>query len=329
MSGVPERFEWVVSAGAARMRLDRFLALQGELGTRSQIQRLIRDGCVQVGSQPVKPGTTLRPGDRVVVRRPIPRPPLVDPEPIELDVLCEDDAVLMINKPAGMVVHPAPGHWRGTLVNALLHRWHGSRLLVELPRLGIVHRLDKDTSGVLLVAKTVAAQAELGRQFRRREVKKQYLALAWGRFRQQRGVIEEPIGRHPVHRQRMSVRARGRAAVTRYEVLERFRDVTLVRVYPETGRTHQIRVHLAAAGHPIVADAQYGRGGRRATVPIARQALHAESIAFLHPVLGTKVRVTAPLPADFVAALRALHESSLTTPNPSSSVRVDFRAPRQ
>jgi len=308
MGGDGERFEWVVSPGEARMRLDRFLALRQQLGTRSQIQRLIREGCVRIGRQQVKPGTALRAGDRVIVHRPIPRPPSVDPEPIDLNVLYEDDAVLVINKPAGMVVHPAPGHWRGTLVNALLHRWRGSSLLAELPRLGIVHRLDKDTSGVILVAKSAAAQAELGRQFRRREVRKQYLALTWGSFREPRGVIREPIGRHPVHRQRMSVRARGREAVTRYEVLERFGDVTLLRAYPETGRTHQIRVHLAAAGHPLVADAQYGRGGGRRALPIERHALHAESVTFAHPVLGKDVRVTAPLPADFAATLRALRE---------------------
>jgi 23S rRNA pseudouridine1911/1915/1917 synthase len=301
-----ERFEWVVGASEAGTRLDHFLVGRGVLGTRSQIQQLIRAGCIMVGSRPVKPGTTLRAGQRVEVSRPAAMPTTVEPEPIPLAVLYEDDDLLAINKPAGLVVHPAPGHWHGTLVNALLHRWRGTREGMDLTRLGLVHRLDKDTSGVLLIAKNVATLAALAAQFKRREVRKEYLALAWGTFRPPIGVLSGPIGRHPVQRKRMAITARGRPAITRYAVVESFGDVDLVRLVPETGRTHQIRVHLAAAGHPIVADAQYGGTHARRPAPIQRQALHAESITVRHPRDGTTLRVTAPLAGDFEAALWAL-----------------------
>ena len=291
------------------MRLDRFLLARGELGTRSQIQRLIREGHVHLASQPVKAGTPLRAGQCVTVERQPHAAPLLEAEAIDLSVLYEDDALMVINKPAGLVVHPAPGHWSGTLVNALLHRWRGQTRGMDLARLGLVHRLDKDTSGVLIIAKDAATLAALGQGFRRREVEKRYLALAWGRFRRPAGVIRAPIARHPVHRQRMAVRPGGREAVTRYEVVEQFDDVSFVRLSPETGRTHQIRVHLAATGHPIVADAHYAGRRRESALPISRQALHAESIAFEHPTLRTLVRVSAPLPADLIAALRALRSA--------------------
>jgi len=388
MTAAHRRVELLVGPAEARMRLDRFLVGREALGTRSQIQRLIRDGRVRVGDRAVKGGTILRAGERVIVDRPSEPPlPRVQPEPIALDVLYEDDDVLVINKPPGLVVHPAPGHWGGTVVNALLHRWGGpppddllgqegardahEPLGTHLPfdmlapratqgrrysgrtenqyrlprvapeggvsrgsrrvrqqspgtleganRLGIVHRLDKDTSGVLVIAKTIEMLEDLARQFRRREIRKQYLALAWGRFRRAEGIIREPIARHRVHRKRMAVGPRGREAVTRYEVVERFAEVTLVRAYPHTGRTHQIRVHLAAIGHPIVADATYG-GRRRTSLPMHRQALHAERIAFRHPRRDETVEVAAPLPPDFVATLAALRQSPLTSPTPLSSV---------
>lgn len=327
VTAAAQRFEWVVGEEAAGMRLDRFLTQRAVLGTRSQVQRLIDDGQVRIGDRPIKPGTVLRRGDRVVAQR-VPPPVLhAEPAAIALDVLHEDEWLLVINKPAGLVVHPAPGHWQGTLVSALLHRWPTPPAGLDIARLGIVHRLDKDTSGVLLVAKTAAALADLGRQFHDREVDKRYVALVWGVPRRRSGTISEPIGRHPVHRQRMAVRARGRAAVTRYEVLESWGDVALVRAHPATGRTHQIRVHLTALGHPIVADRLYARGRSKRDIGLGRQALHAESICFRHPATGEHMRITAPLPADFTAAIAALRAVPLTSHRSFTSVRRNSTPP--
>jgi 23S rRNA pseudouridine1911/1915/1917 synthase len=296
--------QMTVDAGAARQRLDRYLAAQGTWGSRSQVQRLITDGAVRLDGQPAKPGTLVRCGQRIEVREAPPvAPPCVEPEAIPLDVLYEDQWLLVINKPPGLVVHPAPGHWRGTLVSALLHHWQGSPPGLDPARPGIVHRLDKDTSGVLLIAKDAATLADLGTQFRTREVEKQYLAFVWGRPRSARGTIAEPIGRNPVHRKQMAVRRGGREALTTYEVLERFDDMTLLRLFPKTGRTHQLRVHLAAIGCPVVSDALYGRGRRAAPAPIARHALHAERIAVRHPHTGAPLTFSVPMPAD-MAALR-------------------------
>ena len=321
------RFEWLVGAESAGLRLDRFLAQLGVLGTRSQVQQLIAGGHVRVGERAVKSGSALRAGDRVVVYRPPPPPAHVEPAPIALDVLYEDDWLLAINKPAGLVVHPAPGHRQGTLVSALLYRWPTPPPGLDPARLGIVHRLDKDTTGVLLIAKTAGALAELGRQFRDRETDKQYLALVWGVPRRRRGTISEPIGRHRVHRQRMAVRSRGRAAVTRYEVLEEWTRVALLRIHPQTGRTHQIRVHLAALGHPIVAERVYARGRTSPELGLARQALHAEAIGFRHPATARPMRVAAPLPADFATALAVLRGRPLTSPEAFTSVRRNSTAP--
>jgi len=327
MAESSEQFAWVVGADAAGMRLDRFLSERGVLGSRSQVHHLIADGHVKIGERSVKPGTALRAGERVVVQRPAPQPARVEPAPIALDVLHEDESLLAINKPAGLVVHPAPGHWQGTLVSALLHRWPTLPPGIDPARLGIVHRLDKDTSGVLLIAKTAAALTELARQFHEREIDKQYLALVWGVPRSAHGTIREPIGRHPVHRQRMAVRPHGRASVTRYEVVERWRDMALVRAYPQTGRTHQIRVHLAALGHPIVADPLYARGRKRGALPIARQALHAEAIRFHHPRSAQPMQIKAPLPNDFATTLAGLRELYLTSRGSFTSVRDDSTAP--
>jgi len=303
----PERL--VVAPEAAGERLDRYLAARGTWGSRAQVQRLITAGHVRVDDAVVKAGTVLRAGQQIAVEVvPAPLAPTdAVPEAIALDVLYEDDWILVLDKPAGLVVHPAPGNWQGTLVNALLHHWHGPRPGLDPARPGIVHRLDKDTSGVLVVAKDAATLAALAAQFRARTVTKQYVAFVWGRIRQDRGTIAAPIGRHPVHRKRMAVRASGREAVTDYEVLERIDGATLLRLFPHTGRTHQLRVHLAAIGHPIVGDAVYGRG-RPAALP--RQALHAERLAFRHPHSGAAVAFTAPLPADMVALRSALGRTS-------------------
>jgi 23S rRNA pseudouridine1911/1915/1917 synthase len=309
MSSGSRHFEWIVPAEEAGTRLDRFLTRRRELGTRSQVQRLIDAGHVLVQGRATKAGARLQASNCVTVDQPAPPPLDVAPEPIEIEVLYEDDSILAVNKPPGLVVHPAPGHWSGTLVNALVHRWGEVTEGFDPLRPGIVHRLDKDTSGVLIIARSPGVLETIARQFRRREVTKRYLALTWGRMRRLDGVIEGRIARDRVHRKRMSVQARGREAVTRFEVVELFAQNSLLRIYPETGRTHQIRVHLAAIGHPIVADAQYGRGSRALRIPIDRQALHAESITFRHPITGEPLFVSAPLPDDFAAALRWLRSS--------------------
>jgi 23S rRNA pseudouridine1911/1915/1917 synthase len=297
-----EEEQVTVDEGGARQRLDRYLAALGKWGSRSQVQRLIEGGRVRLDGHAAKAGTVLRRGQTIAVEPGLPALPSgVEAEDIPLDVLYEDEWVLVINKPAGLVVHPAPGHWRGTLVSALLHHWRGPRTGLDPMRPGIVHRLDKDTSGVLVIAKDPATLADLGAQFRTREVEKQYLAFVWGRLRRRSGTISEPIGRNPTHRKRMAVRHGGREAITSFEVCEHLDGVTVLRLFPKTGRTHQIRVHLAAIGHPIVGDAVYGRGRTRANgALIHRQALHAERIAFRHPHTGQRVSFAAPLATDLV-----------------------------
>ena len=293
-----------VDERGARQRLDRYLAALGKWGSRSQVQRLIEGGHVRVDDHPAKAGAVLRSGQTIAVEAaPAPALPAgVEAEEIPLHVLYEDEWLLVINKPPGLVVHHAPGHWRGTLVSALLHHWRGPRPGLDPRRPGIVHRLDKDTSGVLVIAKDAATLADLGAQFRTREVEKQYVAFVWGRPRRQSGTISEPIGRNPAHRKRMAVRHGGREAITAFVVCEQLDGVTMLRLFPKTGRTHQIRVHLAAIGHPIVGDAVYGRGRSRAsTAVIQRQALHAEQLSFRHPRTGQRMTFVAPLADDLVA----------------------------
>ncbi|HTO56260.1 MAG TPA: RluA family pseudouridine synthase, partial [Pseudomonadales bacterium] len=311
-----------VERDGARQRLDRFLTALGTWGTRSQVQRLITHGLVRLDGQPAKPGAVLRSGQHIEIEpAPVTVHSDVRPAAIPLEVLYEDAWLLVIDKPAGLVVHPAPGNWQDTLVSALLHRWEGRPSDLDPLRPGIVHRLDKDTSGVLLIAKDAATLADLARQFHNREVRKEYLALVWGSLRERRGEVAQPIGRHPVHRKRMSVRAGGRAAVTRFEVVAHNAAASLLRVWPQTGRTHQIRVHLAALGHSIVGDAVYGaHNARAAEVGMRRQALHAVSLTFQHPHSGESVCVTAPMPADMQDAYARLRLSGLTSREPSSSV---------
>ncbi|HEV7731711.1 MAG TPA: RluA family pseudouridine synthase [Candidatus Binatia bacterium] len=304
----------VVPEHDAGTRLDRFVAALPGIGTRSRVQQLIDGGHVTVDGVSRKSSHPVRSGERVVVVVPPPVASTVEPEALELSVLYEDDALLAIDKPPGMVVHPAPGSPRGTVVNALLHRLGALDGVGATGRPGIVHRLDRDTSGVLLVARTAEALEGLARQFRQRTLAKRYLAVVHGRVEPASGVMDQAIGRHPVERKQMSVHSpRGRAAVTRWQVLEHLPDATLLRLAPETGRTHQIRVHLAALGHPIVADRVYGGGLRRAArlsddalAACSRQALHAESIRFAHPLTGVEMTVAAPVPGDIRALVTAL-----------------------
>jgi 23S rRNA pseudouridine1911/1915/1917 synthase len=277
-------------------RLDKALAARLETLSRAQVQTLIRDGLVTVDGRPVKASYRIEGGEVARVRIPLPEGNQgPKPEPIVLDVLYEDENIVAINKPAGMVVHPAYGHTSGTLVNAALARWPQIEAFSEPERAGIVHRLDKDTSGVILVAKTAAALESLRAQFKARAVEKRYLALVEGMPDTPDGLIDAPIGRDPSQRKRMAVVRDGREAVTEYHVRETYADFSLVEVLPQTGRTHQIRVHLAFIGHPVVGDTVYGR--RRQSTKLKRHFLHAASLTFARPDTGEPITVEAPLPA--------------------------------
>jgi 23S rRNA pseudouridine1911/1915/1917 synthase len=313
-----ERVVLVVPPASAGMRLDRLVATLPQVATRSRAKQLVDLGLVRVDGEVRKTAYQVRGGAEVAVEIPPPAPSSVEPEPLPLRVLYEDEHVLAIDKPAGLVVHPAPGARRGTLVNALVHRMGTLAGVGDPERPGIVHRLDRDTSGVLLVARTPAALEALARQFRARSIEKRYVAIVRGALRPPSGMIDRPIGRHPRERKRMSVRSRrGRAAVTRWIVLERLPGATLVQLRPETGRTHQLRVHLAALGHPILGDRVYGvrRGARPGEATCARQALHAAEIAFSHPASGARIVVRAPLPPDLETTLAALRQGGESTGN--------------
>lgn len=306
----PERE--VLAFDGPPQRLDAWLARMRPEHSRARWQALIREGHVRVNDAlPRKPGIVLKGGEIVAYDIPPPEPARLTAEEIPLEVLYEDDAILVINKPPGLVVHPAPGHATGTLVNALLHHCGSLPRMGAEERPGLVHRLDRDTSGVMVVAKTEEALRNLAAQFKQRLVRKEYVALVWGRPQPASGTIETLVGRHPVHRKKMSARPKvGRPAITRYETLWTGRAVSLLRVRIETGRTHQIRVHLAYRGHPVVGDAQYGRA-RRGLLPMEpmRQMLHAERLAFAHPTTGQEVEFYAPWPADMRQLLQALREA--------------------
>ncbi|MFQ5961983.1 MAG: RluA family pseudouridine synthase [Candidatus Methylomirabilales bacterium] len=289
-----------VPQGEAGRRLDQFLVQSSGL-SRAAVQHLIHQERVRIGDRPRKASYRVRTRDRIVVTFPPPEPSGIEPEPIPLDLLYEDDDLLVINKPPGLLVHPGAGRRHGTIVNALLYHYPGISGIGGVERPGIVHRLDKETSGCLLVAKTEMAHQTLTRQFETRQVKKIYLALVHGSVRARRGKVTLPIGRHERERKRMAVRTRkGREAETAYEVLGLAPECTLVEVMPTTGRTHQIRVHFATMGHPVVGDKLYGgRRQRKSRWKVERQLLHAWKLAFTHPRTGERVESTAPLPRDF------------------------------
>lgn len=304
--------QFQVPATEAGQRLDHFLVTQIPEHSRSQIQRLIKDGHVRLGGRTVTPHTALRAGDAVFVDLPPPVEPKPISQPLPIDIVYEDDDVVVVNKAAGMVVHPAAGHADGTLVNALLYHIEDLSGIGGERRPGIVHRLDRGTSGLMVVAKNDAAHVELTRQFQDREVEKEYVALVWGVVQPGRR-IDAPIGRDPVHREKMSARARrARSAVTRVTHAEHMRGVSLLHLAIATGRTHQIRVHLSAIGHPIVGDRLYGGTRRhqpadlRALTHLERPFLHAARLAFGHPTDERRMEFTAPLPADLQAVLDEL-----------------------
>lgn len=295
------------------LRLDKFLAGELPNHSRAQVQRLIDDGRVSLTRVPSpKANTAVRPGDTVAVDVPPPSPTALEPEDLPLPILFDDADVVVVNKPAGLVVHPGAGHPTGTLVHALLHHVKDLSGIGGETRPGIVHRLDKGTSGVMVVAKNDAAHQELARQFHDREVDKEYVALVWGTVHNRKR-IDIPIGRDPVHREKISTRARrARSAVTRVTWARALPGVTLIRVAIATGRTHQIRVHLNAIGHPIVGDALYGGVHKRvandirAVQRLTRPFLHAERLAFTHPRTGERMAFEAPLPDDLHTVLEEI-----------------------
>jgi 23S rRNA pseudouridine1911/1915/1917 synthase len=306
----------LVYDGPGGQRLDRVLTARLDGLTRSQVKRLIEAGLVQVNGKPAKAGSQVRPGDELAVRIPSSPPSHILPEPIPLKVLHEDAWILVVDKPAGLVVHPGAGHPSGTLIHALMAHCPALDSIGGTQRAGLVHRLDKDTSGVMVVAKNEAAHRELTRQFKERLVSKEYLALVHGRVQGPGGDLALPIGRDPKDRKRISVRSRSpRAAVTHWEVVRHLPHCTLLRVRPETGRTHQIRVHLASVRHPVVGDALYGSRARalqtgradirRILLAVPRQFLHAERLTLVHPDDGVRRTYSAPLADDLARWLRA------------------------
>ena len=293
-------------------RLDVFVASQLEL-SRNQAATLIANGRVTVDGRREKASYRPRAGERITVTIPAPQTRVVLAESIPLAVVYEDDDVLVVDKPAGMVVHPAPGNWSGTLVNALKGRGGPLSEGSAEGREGIVHRLDKETSGLLLVAKSDRAHRVLGAELQARRIVRRYAALAWGHFDEDRFTIEKPIARDPRDRKRMAIVSRGRPARTDFTRLARFDSADLLRAHLFTGRTHQIRVHLAAIGHPVVGDDTYGGGGGRRLVqlPPRRHFLHAAWLQFRHPVSGKEIDIRSPLPEDLRRALAATAQGSL------------------
>jgi 23S rRNA pseudouridine1911/1915/1917 synthase len=296
-----------LSVECGGQRLDKVIPAHVQDLSRAVVQRLIKTGEVTVNGRPSRPSYRVQVGDEVVVRVPVEMPEPVVPEDIPLDIIYEDDTLLAVNKPAGMVVHPALGHPSGTLVNAVLAHCPQIADVGGLERAGIVHRLDKDTSGLILIAKDEATRAALQRQFKRRRVVKTYLALVEGQVQPREGVIEAPVGRDKRQRKRMAVVRRGRESRTTYRAVEYFADHTLLEVRPYTGRTHQVRVHLAWLGYPIVGDRVYGR--RRQRLLRDRHFLHAAQLRFTHPNADEEVDFKAPLPPELSAVLRRLRRS--------------------
>ena len=278
-------------------RLDVFLSEKIRDLSRSQLQQLVDKEKVKVNDETKKSSYKLKVGDRVEIEFELPGPQEIQAEDISLDLLYQDKDLLIINKPSGMVVHPGAGIRSGTLVNALLFHFPEINKIGPKERPGIVHRLDKEASGVMVVARSEKAYKELERQFKEREVEKVYRGLVWGKMKDREGKIDWSIGRHPKHGQRISVKTKKpRSAETHYSVLKEFEDGTLLEIRPITGRTHQIRVHFAAAGHPLVGDRRYGT--RKSKIKISRLFLHAYRLELTHPETGRRMEFCSPLPEE-------------------------------
>ncbi len=317
MSAVPDspaRRRLVVGSEPEQRRLDAWLAAHLPELSRSRIAQLLADGHVLLNGAPARKSRRPEAGDVIEIELPAPVSDTLEPEAIPLDIVYQDSDVAVLNKPAGLVVHPAPGHRQGTLVHALLHHLTDLSGIGGVLRPGIVHRLDRDTSGLMLVAKNDAAHRTLAAALKRREVRRIYLAAAWGHLAADDVVVEQPIARSPTHRQRMAVVEGGRPARTRLHRLERWRAADLIRAELDTGRTHQIRVHLAFLGHPVIGDPVYGGAGARGISGrdhawaralekrTPRQFLHAAELGFRHPRTGEPMHFEVALPEDLAAA---------------------------
>jgi 23S rRNA pseudouridine1911/1915/1917 synthase len=300
-----------VAPDAPSLRIDRYLAEALPDVSRSYAQQLITDGHVRVNDRTVKPSYPVQPNDQISVTLPLPKPSDLVAENLPLNIVYEDDYLLVVDKPAGMVVHPAPGHPTGTLVNALLYHYPTMRIGDDL-RPGIVHRLDRDTSGLLVVAKNDRAKTHLQEQQQARQMLKSYLALIHGHFKEPQGVIDAPIDRHPNDRLRMAVVTTGRSARTHYRVCEELGSFSLVEARLETGRTHQIRVHFAHKHHPVVGDPLYG--GKGPTLGLQRQFLHAQRLGFTR-LDGDWVEFAARLPSDLQNVLDRLRKQYNAPPS--------------
>ncbi|HET8720952.1 MAG TPA: RluA family pseudouridine synthase [Nitrospira sp.] len=308
--------EFVVTAGEQPKRLDVFLVNREREMSRSRLQRLIELGRIRINDQVVRPSQKIKPGDKITMDVPKAEPLELQGEAIPLEVLFEDDHVLVLNKPPGIVVHPAPGNWTGTLVNALLHHFQVSGGTVSSvggkERPGLVHRLDKDTSGVMVIAKTDQAHRHLCAQFKQHTIRRMYEAIVWGVPKRGHGTIELAIGRDSRERKKFSARtARPKLAITEYAVDRRFAKAAAhLLLYPQTGRTHQLRVHLASLGHPILGDSTYG-GQKVLSVnglDVPRVMLHARILGFRHPATGDVCKYERPAPPDMAGLMRTLEE---------------------
>jgi 23S rRNA pseudouridine1911/1915/1917 synthase len=317
-------FSFQVTAKDQGKRLDQFLSETKLNLSRSKAKNLIQKHLIFLNQKPTKPSVHLKSGDLISGSLPEPQPLSFKPEPIPLTVLYEDSSIIVIDKVPGMVVHPAYGNPSGTLVNALLYHCKDLAGINGVLRPGVVHRLDKDTSGVMVVAKDDEAFHHLTKQFKNRTVDKVYLAIVYGKFGQDEGLIDSAIGRHPRERKRMSTRTkRGRMAVTHWRKVEEFDNSTLLEIFPQTGRTHQIRVHLSSIGHPVLGDPLYGRKGRPRAIhdpslkecvkKLNRQALHAQRLEFTHPRTGERVQFVAPIPEDMSIVLSFLRRQESTS----------------
>ncbi len=317
--------EIVVPEGKEKQRLDLFLANQLSSVTRSKIKKLIDDDRVTIQDQPTKANHLVRPGEIIRLRFPFPEPIDIQPEDIPLDIIFEDEYLLVVNKPAGMVVHPAFANLSGTLVNALLAHCKSLSHISGEQRPGLVHRLDKDTSGLLVVAKDDVTHVSLSRQLSERKIEREYRAIVWGHLRQKSATIEAALMRHPRDRTRIVIHQDGKYAVTHYQVLEELPLTSYLQLRLETGRTHQIRVHMASIGHPVFSDATYGGRSKQLAglnqsrtqfaiellKKFTRQMLHAQTLSFVHPVSKELLRFQAPLPDDMLQCLDTLRRADV------------------
>lgn len=301
-----EKFCFEITEELENERIDKCLSMLIDSLSRSFIQKLIKEEAVTVNDVPVKGSYRVRADDRLVFCLPEAAEPAIEPENIPLSILYEDKDVIVVNKPKGMVVHPAAGHYSGTLVNALMyHCGHELSGINGVMRPGIVHRIDRDTTGSIIACKNDMAHSCIAEQLKKHSVTRRYRAICFGVLKEEEGVIDKPIGRHPTDRKKMAVNEKnGKRAVTHYKVLKRFRNYTYIECVLETGRTHQIRVHMASIGHPLLGDEVYA--GRKAPFQLTGQTLHAMTLGFQHPSTGEYVEVNAPLPEYFEHLLEVL-----------------------